>query len=85
METDRPGRAVAAQHQSARIVTEQRPRHAGEMGEGPRDSLAPIVATLIEKRFDEEAARVAEDGDQQKDPDTDAGNPRRFWPKSICI
>ena len=60
MKTDRAGRAVAAEHQRARIVAEQGARHAAEMREGRRDAFAPIVTTLIEKRFDEEAAGVAE-------------------------
>jgi hypothetical protein len=40
------------------------------------DALAPIVPPLIEKRFDEEAAGVAEHRDQQKDPDADPGDPQ---------
>jgi len=56
METDRAGRAVAPEHQRARIVAEQRAWQAAEMREACRDALAPIVAALIEKRFDEEAA-----------------------------
>src|SRR5439155_4844880 len=56
MKTHRAGRAVAPEHQGARIVAEQRPRYAAEMREGRGDALAPIVAALIEKRFDEEAA-----------------------------
>src|SRR5439155_16794804 len=51
-----------------------RPRQSAEMGERRRDALAPIVATLIEKRFDEEAAGVTEHGDQQEDADAHAGN-----------
>ena len=39
------------------------------MREGRRDALAPIVAPLIEKRFDEESPRVAEHGHQKKDAD----------------
>src|SRR5687768_12997396 len=46
------------------------------MREGRGDTLAPIVTTLIEKRFDEEAARVAEYRDQQEDPDADPGDPQ---------
>ena len=85
METDGAGRAVAAEHQRARIVAEQRAGHSAEMREGRRDALAPIVAALIEKRFDEEAARVAEHRDQEKDPDAARPPMRsRFWPKSIC-
>ena len=74
METHGAGRAVAAEHQRACIVAEQRAGHSAEMREGRRDALAPIVAALIEKRFDEEAARVAEHRDQEKDPDAHAGN-----------
>ena len=55
-----------------------------EMREGRGDALAPIVPPLIEKRFDEEAAGVAEHRDQQKDPDAHPGDRSRFWPKSIC-
>jgi hypothetical protein len=48
------------------------------MREGRRDAFAPIVPALIEKRFDEEAARVAEHRHQEKDPDADAGNLQPF-------
>src|SRR5204862_8157444 len=74
METDRAGRPVASEHQRARIVAEQGARHAAEMREGRRDAFAPIVTTLIEKRFDEEAAGVAEYRDQEKNPHADAGD-----------
>jgi len=56
METHRAGRAIATEHPRARIVAEQRARHAAEMREGRRDALAPIIAALIEKGFDVKAA-----------------------------
>ena len=51
------------------------------MGEGCRDPLAPIVAALIEKGFDEEAPRVAEDRHQQEDPHRDARDRDRLLTK----
>ena len=49
------------------------------------DALAPIVLALIEKRFDEEAAGITQDRDQQKDRAPQCRrSARRFWPKSIC-
>src|SRR5207244_5933180 len=72
VEINGAGGAIAAEHQRARVVAKHRPREAAEMRERPRDPLAPIVAALIEKRFDKEATRVAEHGDQQKDPNAHA-------------
>ena len=63
-----------AEHQRAGIVAEQRARDAAEMRERGGDPFAPVVAALIEKRFDEEAARVAEDRHEEEDADADAGN-----------
>jgi hypothetical protein len=54
--------------QRARIVADYRPRHAAEVRQGRGDPAAPIVLPLIEKRFDERPARVAQDGDEQEDP-----------------
>ena len=56
VEADGARRAIATEHQRARIVAQQRPGHAAEMREGRGDALPPIVSSLIEKRFDEEAA-----------------------------
>ena len=84
MEPDRPGHAVAAEHQRARIVAEQRPRHAAEMRERRGDPLAPIVLALSEKRFDEQAAGVTEHGHEEKDGTATPAIRTRFWPKSIC-
>ena len=54
------------------------------MREGRRDPLAPNVAALIEKRFDEEASRVAEHRDERRKNRTRTPAIRsRCWPKSI--
>ena len=70
---DRPGGrrtvpvvAIAAEHQRARVVAEQRARHAAEVREGRRDPLAPVVLALVEKGFDEEPPRVAQHRDEQR-------------------
>jgi hypothetical protein len=48
------------------------------MLERRREPLAPIILPLIQKGFDKEPARVAEDSHQQEDPDPRPSNPDPF-------
>jgi hypothetical protein len=68
------GRAIAPDHQGARIIAEDRPRHPAEMCEGGRDALGPIILSLMKKGFDEQPARVAQDRDEQEDAHPFAGD-----------
>jgi hypothetical protein len=54
------------------------------MDQRRRDPFAPVGAALIQKRFDEEAPRVAEDCDEEEDADANAGNLQALLAKSIC-
>jgi hypothetical protein len=47
------------------VVAEHRARHAAEVTKRHRDPFAPVVLPLGEERFDEDPARVAQDGDEQ--------------------
>jgi hypothetical protein len=54
MKQDRAGLAIPAGDQRARVIPEQRARHAPKMDKRRGDALAPVVLPLAEKRFDEE-------------------------------
>jgi len=56
MEGDGAGRAVAPEHQRARIVTEHGEWHAAEMDERGGNALTPLVLALVQKCFHEDAA-----------------------------
>jgi hypothetical protein len=67
MKDHRAGRSRARSDQWARIVAEQGAWHSAEVRERRGDPLAPVRAALIEKRFDEEASRIAEHRDEEED------------------
>ena len=74
MKHDRPGPAIAADDQRARIVAKQRARHPAEMRERAGDPFAPVILALTEEGFDKEAAGVTEDRDQQEHAHLGAGD-----------
>lgn len=74
MEDHRPRPSIAANDQGPRIVAEHRPRDAPEMSECAGDPFTPVILTLAEERFHEEATGITEDRDQQKDPHVGAGD-----------
>ena len=78
MEDHRARRPVPRPHQRARVVPEDRARHAAEVAEGGREAFAPVRAPLIEKRFDEQAPRIAEDGHEQEDAHPHPGDQQRL-------
>src|SRR5438105_10526799 len=67
MQPRRLRRLLAADHQSAVIVDEQRARHAAESLERAGDALAPVVLPGAQKRADEEPAREPEHCTDEED------------------
>jgi hypothetical protein len=75
------GRAITAEDQCTRVITEEGARDPAEMLERRCNAFTPIILALIEKGFDEETARVTENGHEQEDSYPRAGDPHPLLPK----
>jgi hypothetical protein len=81
MKDHRAGRALPTDDQRPGVVAEDRPRHSAKVRERGRDPFTPIVLSLIEKGFDEQAAGIAQDRDEQEHAHPVPGDADSLLPK----